>query len=662
MSPARHHHALPEGYRLHWYEIDSILGQGGFGITYLAHDSNLDQPVAIKEFLPSDLAVRTEDSAVHPLSGSHTDTYGWGLNRFLTEARTLAKFRHPNIVRVMSVFEANNTAYMVMEYERGESFENMLKFKQVSGEPALKKILLPLLDGLELVHDAGFIHRDIKPSNVYLREDGVPVLLDFGSARLALGVETRTLTSLVSPGYAPFEQYNATRESDKQGPWTDIYALGATMYRAVTGHGPIDAAARANLLLDEQRDPYQPCSQMAAEDYSQEFLHAIDRALAFPPGDRPQSVAAWRQLVLAGAVDWEAATVAVSANAAPVERVDFVLDGGNGTCAPAASTDTATRTVPMAELEEASATPPAAKPSGRGWFIATSIVAVAGVAVAAWLSLYPTTRDGAAPSEPAAPSPTMPVAKSGDESAAQPPAQSTGRVTQKPVQSATLAAPAPAPKREAAPAQTKPSSTDAIAAAAARSAPAAATAPAPHQPAAAPAKTVDEVPATVARTPATAAPAPEKKMPEKVARAAPTPAKKSAGAPPAPKKTTSKKPAPPRTREEKITVLLVTADENLQADRLTKPKKQNALSDFLTVLAMDKNNDAARQGIERIVERYVAKAGEATGARQLDQADGYLRQARFVLDAMKLRRWPQATYDALFAEYREADRLLAGAR
>ncbi|TFH51232.1 MAG: serine/threonine protein kinase [Lysobacterales bacterium] len=241
LSPARHHHALPDGYQLHWYEIDSILGQGGFGITYLARDTNLDQLVAIKEFLPSDLAVRTQDSAVHPLSGSHTDTYGWGLNRFLDEARTLAKFRHPNIVCVMSVFEANNTAYMVMEYERGESFENLLKFKQVNGEAALKNILLALLDGLELVHASGFIHRDIKPSNVYLREDGVPLLLDFGSARLALGVETRTLTSLVSPGYAPFEQYNDTRENDKQGPWTDIYALGATMYRAITGHGPTDA-------------------------------------------------------------------------------------------------------------------------------------------------------------------------------------------------------------------------------------------------------------------------------------------------------------------------------------------------------------------------------------------------------------------------------------
>ena len=269
MSPPRHHHALPEGYTLHWYEIDSVLGQGGFGITYLARDTNLDQPVAIKEFLPSDLATRTRDSAVHPLSAGHSDTYGWGLNRFLTEARTLAKFRHANIVRVLSVFEANNTAYMVMEYERGESLENLLRQKRLGGgEQTLEDILLPLLDGLERVHETGFIHRDIKPSNIYLREDGVPVLLDFGSARLALGVETRTLTSLVSPGYAPFEQYNATRDSDKQGPWTDIYALGATLHRAVTGKGPVDAAARRPSIsarCDRYPSPVAAWSRLASD-------------------------------------------------------------------------------------------------------------------------------------------------------------------------------------------------------------------------------------------------------------------------------------------------------------------------------------------------------------------------------------------------------------
>jgi hypothetical protein len=669
VSPARHHHALPEGYHLHWYEIDSILGQGGFGITYLARDTNLDQLVAIKEFLPSDLATRTQDSAVHPLSGSHTDTYGWGLNRFLTEARTLAKFRHPNIVRVMSVFEANNTAYMVMEYERGESFENMLKFKQVSGEPTLKRILLALLDGLELVHDAGFIHRDIKPSNVYLREDGVPVLLDFGSARLALGVETRTLTSLVSPGYAPFEQYNATRESDKQGPWTDIYALGATMYRAVTGQGPVDAAARANLLLDEQRDPFEPCAQMPLDGYSQEFLHAIDRALAFTPGDRPQSVAAWRALVVAGAVDSEAATVAVAADATSTAGVDFVLDGADDTPAPS----TGTRTVPMAELEAATQAPPAVKSSGRGWFIATSAVVVAGVAVVAWLTLAPADREQAVAPTPTEPAPATPP-------------QSTAGVTEQPAGSGTTArtagtpAPkpsisqavaaaaernastAPPPAGESEPGEATASITDAIAAAAARKSPQPATAPAAEKPVAKETVEKKQAPVGKSEAPPTPTPAPKKTTPEKVAKAAPAPAKKSTKSTPPKKKTASKKSSRPLTRQEKVAALLVTGDEHLRADRLTKPKKRNALRDYLTVLAMDTDNAAARRGVERIVERYVVKAGQATGAREYDKADEYLRQTRFVLDAMNLRKWPKASYDALFADYLAATRVLAAAR
>ncbi|HEY5700515.1 MAG TPA: serine/threonine-protein kinase, partial [Gammaproteobacteria bacterium] len=161
----QHRFALPAGYMLHWYEIDSVLGQGGFGITYLARDTNLNHWVAIKEFLPSDLASRTHDSSVEPISDGHSDTFGWGLQRFITEAQTLAKFRHPNIVLVYSVFEANNTAYMVMEYVEGRTLEDALKFKKIKGEAEFKRAVLALIDGLELVHDAGFIHRDIKPEN-----------------------------------------------------------------------------------------------------------------------------------------------------------------------------------------------------------------------------------------------------------------------------------------------------------------------------------------------------------------------------------------------------------------------------------------------------------------------------------------------------------------
>ena len=314
-----HRNALANGYRLHWYQIDSVLGQGGFGITYLAHDTNLDQPVAIKEFLPQELAVREQDSSVHPVTDGHADTFDWGLSRFLTEARTLAKFRHPNIVLVHSVFEANNTAYMVMEYEQGRSLDDALKFRKVEGEAALKAMVWPLLEGLELMHEAGFIHRDIKPGNIYIRADDTPVLLDFGSARLALGGQTRTLTTLVSPGYAPFEQYETGSDGGRQGPWTDLYSLAATLYMAVLGHGPPDAVTRANARLEGRPDPLIPSRIAAPPGYTPAFLHAIDAALAFQAADRPKNVAQWRNMLRAEEAPDEddERTVVPGASAAP---------------------------------------------------------------------------------------------------------------------------------------------------------------------------------------------------------------------------------------------------------------------------------------------------------------------------------------------------------
>jgi serine/threonine protein kinase len=295
-GPRRHHVALPAGYRLHWYEIESILGQGGFGITYLARDTNLDHLVAVKEFLPTDLAVRTHDSSVQPLSEGHTDTYGWGLARFITEAQTLAKFRHTNIVQVHSVFESNNTAYMVMDYVEGQSLRDAFKSPEICHEGRLREILSRIMDGVEQIHEVGFIHRDIKPDNIYLRPNEMPVLLDFGSARQTLGVKTRALTAIVSPGYAPYEQYDTSSETDKQGPWTDIYSLGATIYRAITGKGPIDAMARVTAIL-EGHDVFQPASELGRDRYSGQFLDAVDCALAFRPQDRPQSIREWRGLL-----------------------------------------------------------------------------------------------------------------------------------------------------------------------------------------------------------------------------------------------------------------------------------------------------------------------------------------------------------------------------
>jgi serine/threonine protein kinase/flagellin-specific chaperone FliS len=293
MGEKVHRNSLQPGYKLHWYTIKEILGQGGFGITYLAFDNNLEEDVAIKEFLPIELAMREGDFSIHPLSEGHKDNFEWGLDRFIKEARTLTKFKHPNVVRVRSVFNENNTAYMVMEFERGESLQEILSRRKTLDEAELMNIIIPLLGGLEVVHQSNFIHRDIKPANIFIREDGSPLLLDFGSARQALGEETKTLTSLVSPGYAPFEQYYS--KSDEQGPFTDIYGFGATLYRAVTGLTPMDAVDRSRSILQSSTDTIVTSTEISKNNYSGRFLYAIDHAMKFKPEERPQTVAEWKR-------------------------------------------------------------------------------------------------------------------------------------------------------------------------------------------------------------------------------------------------------------------------------------------------------------------------------------------------------------------------------
>ena len=198
MSWSKYRDTLPEGYLLHWYELKSVIGRGGYGITYLAHDNNLDQPVAIKEYLPVDFATRQKDDTVHPMSGETVELFDWGLNRFIAEARTLAKFKHANVVSVYSVFEENNTAYMIMEYAQGTDLSVIYKQAKKRTEQQYLDTFIPISEGLSLVHDAGFIHRDIKPANIYIRTDNTPVLLDFGSARQSMGEKTSAMTSLVT--------------------------------------------------------------------------------------------------------------------------------------------------------------------------------------------------------------------------------------------------------------------------------------------------------------------------------------------------------------------------------------------------------------------------------------------------------------------------------
>jgi len=288
--------SLDDGYLLHWYEIQKVIGRGGFGITYLAHDTNLDRDVAIKEFMPEEFAVRDSDSTVHPKTGEQQKLYSWGLDRFIAEARTLAKFNHPNIVRVISVFEDNNTAYMVMEYAVGRDLSKVYKKEPRFNEEQLLDTFIPILDGLSLVHNAGFIHRDIKPANIYICDNNSPLLLDFGSARQSIGGKTKALTSLVTFGYAPYEQYN--EGSGKQGPWTDIYSLGASIYVGITGKKPVDALFRGGSFLEKGIDTYEPVSILAKDEYSENFLLAVDKALMFKIDERPKNILRWADMLL----------------------------------------------------------------------------------------------------------------------------------------------------------------------------------------------------------------------------------------------------------------------------------------------------------------------------------------------------------------------------
>lgn len=287
--------ALPAGFSLQRYLIESVLGAGGFGITYQAIHEALENRVALKEYFPAEWAYRDHDAITVranaqgqiPARSGEPACYDWGLQRFLDEARILAQINHPHVVRVRDYFTANGSAYIVMEYEAGESLSAMLQRGGILPESELHRLLRDVLPALEAVHGQGYLHRDLKPSNLYIRSaNGHFVLIDFGAARQALGRRTRSVTSVVTPGYSPIEQYVTVGED--YGPWTDIYALGAVLYRCITGAPPIEAPGRV------LKDPVQPAIECGAGLYSPGLLRVIDRALSVRPEERFQTVAAMR--------------------------------------------------------------------------------------------------------------------------------------------------------------------------------------------------------------------------------------------------------------------------------------------------------------------------------------------------------------------------------
>ncbi len=298
--PAGPQRPLPPGERVGDYDIVEVLGQGAFGVTYLARDRQLQTRVAVKEYMPSAFSMRRDDGSVAPMRPDLEERFAWGKRRFLDEARTLSRLRHPNIVRLLAYFEERCTAYFAMDYEAGETLKTLLGRRETLEQQELLAIALPLLDGLDQVHGRNYLHRDIKPGNIVIRTDGGPVLLDFGSSRLAMKnagtvAGEAELTAVLTPGYAPHEQYHAGQ--DKQGPWSDVYALAGVLYRAATGHKPVDAVRRANAAIAGDPDPLPPAALAGKVQCSQEMLQAIDAGLALAPKDRPQSAAEWRKML-----------------------------------------------------------------------------------------------------------------------------------------------------------------------------------------------------------------------------------------------------------------------------------------------------------------------------------------------------------------------------
>lgn len=319
--------ALAPGFVLQDYLIEGVLGYGGFGITYLAEDVHLNKKFAIKEFLPSELALRDGDSRVVPKSAGAEDDYLWGLEQFLQEAKTLARFEHPNIIQVLRFFEANGTAYIVMAFQEGSSLNELLERKKRLEEQELRDIVLPLIDGLKVIHREGVLHRDIKTENIFIRSDGTPILIDFGAARQALGDKGRSLTAIVSRGYAPFEQY--TRRG-KQGPWSDIYALAAVMYESVAGEPPPEAVDRV-----VEDDPMVPAVEAGKGRYSEAFLAGIDKALAPMARDRPQTLEEWQGMLQPEPAEPEPAAAEAAAPAVAAPPPEAPADRPEPAAAPA---------------------------------------------------------------------------------------------------------------------------------------------------------------------------------------------------------------------------------------------------------------------------------------------------------------------------------------
>jgi non-specific serine/threonine protein kinase len=293
-QPVSHVDALPPGTRLAEFEVQGLLGVGGFGLVYRAYDTSLQRAVAIKEYMPAALAARLDGTTVSVRSSADQATYQSGLQSFIAEARLLAQFDHPSLVKVYRFWEANNTAYMVMPLYRGVTLKQARS--QMAAPPPeawLRAVLWSVLQGLHVLHRNDALHRDISPDNIFLQDMGPPVLLDLGAARRAISDKSHRLTAILKVNYAPIEQY-AEAEDLKQGPWTDLYALAAVVYSCLRNDPPLPATTRVvRDSLPSVRSVVATVKEHFGLAYSDEFVRTIQHALAVQPADRPQNLAAF---------------------------------------------------------------------------------------------------------------------------------------------------------------------------------------------------------------------------------------------------------------------------------------------------------------------------------------------------------------------------------
>ncbi|MGH6646942.1 serine/threonine protein kinase [Aquabacterium sp.] len=433
-SSSLFNHTLPDGTRLGEFEVRGLIGEGGFGIVYLAYDESLQRQVALKEYMPSSLAARSNTTAtVSVKSDRHRETFQAGLKSFINEARLLAQFDHPSLVKVYRFWEGHGTAYMVMPYYEGPTLKRALAdLGRPSTEAEIKTWLHPLLNALEVMHSAHCFHRDIAPDNILLTASG-PLLLDFGAARRVIGDMTHALTVVLKPGYAPIEQYGEESSSMPQGAWTDLYAMACVVYYAVTGKAPMSSVDR--LMADKLR----PLSDIAAGRYSATFLKAMDACLSVRPHERPQSVGELRAMLEVAPAPTAVAAPTPEAPPAAVRALEATAQPAPRTERPASSA-TATFT-PKADAAESPATQRAAS-SGRGLGMALAagiiLIALAGLA---WFTKGRTPET--AITTPAASSPTLNTAES----------TPTASMPSSVAEPASTAAPTPSP----APSESEPS-------------------------------------------------------------------------------------------------------------------------------------------------------------------------------------------------------------